>query len=141
MKVNGLYGGSGAPASVTVVVSTYNRPTVLADCLRAVQRQTFEDWQMLVIGDCCGDETGEAIAALDDPRIRYANLPQRCGEQAIPNSVGLALARSPVVAFLNHDYYWLPDHLDIGVSRLVETGADLCTTSAVFAVRGARWGT
>ena len=119
---------------VSVVIATYGRPEVLTQCLRTVQQQTVADWEVLVIGDACNRSTGRAIAALEDPRIHYANLPARCGEQSIPNSVGLALARAPFVAFLNHDDYWLPDHLEIGLTRLEETRADLCTTSAVFAV-------
>jgi hypothetical protein len=125
---------------VSVVIATYDRPQVLTQCLRAVQCQTVSDWEVLVIGDCCKPSTKEAIEALGDPRIHYANLPARCGEQSIPNSVGLALARAPIVAFLNHDDYWLPDHLEIGLSRLDETKADLCTTTAVFAVYASQEG-
>ena len=121
------------PPRVSVVIATYDRPEMLEHCLQAVQRQTVTDWEALVIGDCCQPSTREVIEAFEDPRITYANLPARCGEQSIPNSVGLALARASVVAFLNHDDYWLPDHLEIGLARLAETGADLCTTSAVFA--------
>ena len=119
---------------VSVVIATFDRPQVLTQGIRAVQQQTVTGWEVMVIGDCCKPSTREAIESLGDPRIHYANLPARCGEQSIQNSVGLALARAPIVAFLNHDDYWLPDHLEIGLSRLDKTKADLCTTTAVFAV-------
>lgn len=88
---------------VTVVVATYDRPALLVRALASVRAQRLSDWEALVIGDRCGPATGEALAAMGEPRVRYANLPARCGEQSIPNSVGVALARGDAVAFLNHD--------------------------------------
>lgn len=116
---------------VTVIVATYERPALLARCLAAVRAQTASDWEALVVGDRCGPGTAEAVAAQGDGRIRFVNLPRRCGEQALPNSVGLQLARSPAVAFLNHDDWWLPDHLERGLAAL--DGAEICTTGAAFA--------
>ena len=98
----------------------------------------MEDWEALVIGDACTDDTADRIAALGDPRIRFINLPARFGEQAGPNSVGSALARAPVVAFLNHDDLWFPDHLARALDALNQSRANLYwSRAAFFANRGA----
>jgi GT2 family glycosyltransferase len=98
-------------ARVTIVVATWNRPDALRAAVRSAIRQTLADWRMLVIGDGCDARTGAVLDALGDSRIAYVNLPVRCGEQAGPNSIGMALADTPLIALLNHDDVWLPDHL------------------------------
>jgi Glycosyl transferase family 2 len=87
-------------------------------------RQTFRDWTALVIGDCCDDRTEAAVTAISDSRLRYFNLPERCGDQSGPNAVGASLCRSPFLAFLNHDDLLLPDHFECLLDLLDRTGAD-----------------
>lgn len=110
---------------VSVVLSTYNRPETLGLAIASVQAQSLEDWELLIIGDACDDDTGELIAALDDPRIHYINLMHNFGEQSGPNNLGIARARGRYIALLNHDDLWLPDHLQAALEWLQATGADL----------------
>jgi GT2 family glycosyltransferase len=123
-----------AKPRVTVIVATYNRVPALIAALASVRQQTMPEWECLVVGDCCTPETGEAVAALGDPRMRFINLPERCFEQALPNSVGMALAQGEYLAFLNHDDFWLPDHLERAVAALVQHDADLFIGTAAFAM-------
>jgi glycosyltransferase involved in cell wall biosynthesis len=126
----------GVP-NVTIVIATYNRAHTLKITLDSLKFQTHTAWQALVIGDCCDPETGALIASLNDNRIRYVNLPTRCGEQAIPNSTGFALADTEYVAFLNHDDVWLHDHLAIGIEALVRAKADFYASLSAFAFNAA----
>ncbi|SLN56122.1 UDP-Glc:alpha-D-GlcNAc-diphosphoundecaprenol beta-1,3-glucosyltransferase WfaP [Pseudoruegeria aquimaris] len=117
---------------ITIVIATYNRPKVLQRVLRTVRAQTVQDWEALIIGDGCDAETGEMIAAFRDPRLRYVNLPERFGEQAGPNSVGMALAQTPYVTFLNHDDYWLETHLESCLDGLKGGEAPFYWSRAAF---------
>ncbi len=122
--------------SVTVIIATHNRPDTLAAAIAALQLQTIKDWRAIVIGDCCDERTGATVAAADDPRITYINVPIRSGEQSGPNSVGMRLAETPFLAFLNHDDIWLPDHLEIALGGLARNeGADLFAGRAAFSFR------
>ncbi len=124
----------GVAPLVTVVIATYNRPDLLRLTLEGLFSQSCSAWHAIIIGDHCTASTGDMIAALRHPNIRYINLPVRCGEQALPNSVGLMLANSEYVAFLNHDDLWLPDHLAHAIDSLAIHSADLFTARAAFAV-------
>jgi GT2 family glycosyltransferase len=114
-------------------VSTYNRPDALISALAGVSSQTYDRWRALVIGDDCSDETGRRLSALGDPKIAYINLAQRFGEQSGPNSIGMALADTKYIAFLNHDDLWLPHHLQHGIDRLESESADLFTGRSAVA--------
>lgn len=113
------------PPLVSVVIATYNRPDVLALALASVQAQTYGSWEAVVVGDACTDDTGERVRALGDDRIRYVELPRNVGDQSGPNTVGTYLARGDLIAYLNHDDLWFPDHLSVGVARLSGPSVDV----------------
>ena len=113
------------PPLVSVIIATYNRSNVLALAIDSVKWQTHTNWELWVIGDACTDDTAEVVAAFNDPRIRFHNLPENIGEQSGPNNEGVRRARGDFVAFLNHDDLWLPDHLECALAELEATGADM----------------
>ncbi len=121
---------------VTVVTATYNRSNVLRWAAASVRWQTVADWEMLVVGDACTDDTAETLAGLGDRRIVFHNLPENCGEQSGPNNFGSRRARGKYLAYLNHDDLWLPHHLETAVAALESTGADLVFTLLDIVRRG-----
>jgi glycosyltransferase involved in cell wall biosynthesis len=116
---------SDAPApAVSIIIATYNRAPVLRLALESVRRQRFSDWEALVIGDGCTDGSAEIVADMGDARFHWHNLPSNSGSQAVPNNVGLELARGRWVAYLGHDDLWFPWHLQELVEVIAEEGAD-----------------
>lgn len=109
---------------VTVIIPTYNWSSVLPYSIGSVLGQTFEDFELLVIGDACTDDSESVVAAIGDPRLRWINLEVGTGHQSGPNNEGLRQASGEFIAYLGHDDLWLPHHLDVLVAAL-DTGADL----------------
>ena len=123
--------GTGGP-KISVVIATYNRSRALAYAIESVLAQTFTDWELIVVGDACTDDTAEIVARYveADQRIRFVNLERNWGEQSGPNNVGRSLARAPMIAYLSHDDFWLPHHLKACSEALAATGADLVLGTA-----------
>jgi len=117
--------GSGFRPLVSVVTATYNRSQVLRLAIASLLRSTFKDWELIVVGDACTDDTAEVVAAFGDSRIRFVNLPENCGDQSGPNNEGSRLAAGKYIAFLNHDDLWLPDHLETLLAVVEREQADL----------------
>lgn len=111
--------------TVSVVMATWNRSNIIRFSIESVLRQTFTDWELLVIGDHCTDDTEAVVKSYDDPRIHFENLPENFGEQSKPNNVGVQRANGEFLAFLNHDDQWFPDHLESSLACLHEHSADL----------------
>jgi glycosyltransferase involved in cell wall biosynthesis len=109
---------------VSVIIATYNRSRVLAHAIDSVRRSTLADWELLVVGDHCTDDTGEVVASFGDARISYVNLPRNAGEQSGPHNHALGIARGKYIAFLNHDDMYFPDHLSSSIAWLEAAGAD-----------------
>jgi glycosyltransferase involved in cell wall biosynthesis len=117
-----------APA-VTVVIPTYNSASTLAEALRSVSRQDFEDFEVLVVGDGCTDESRDVVVAAGDPRFTWIGLPENSGSPAKPRNVALERARGSAVAYLGHDDLWFPDHLSVAVGALDAGDAHLVSTT------------
>src|SRR5215216_5278365 len=107
----------GIPA-VSIVVAAYDRSNVLELAIASAVAQTFEDWEMLVVGDACADGSEDAVRGFGDPRIVWENLPVNHGDQSGPNNHGVERSRGRFVAFLNQDDLWFPDHLERSLSAL-----------------------
>ena len=105
-----------ADPRVSIVTATYRRPLVLRHAIASVLGQDMPEWELIVVGDGCRDETEEVVRGFADPRIRFVNLPANSGCQSAPNNEGVRLARAPMLAFLNQDDLWFPDHLSRGLA-------------------------
>src|ERR1051325_8445652 len=69
------------PPEVSVCVPTYNGSAYVGDCLRSIQAQTFDDFEILVVDDDSDDQTWEIVAQYGkaDARIRSVTNPRRLG--------------------------------------------------------------
>lgn len=110
---------------MSVVMATYNRSNIIGYSIESLRRNSWIDWELIVVGDACTDDTAAVVASFNDPRFRFVNLPVNHGEQSGPNNQGVKLARGRFIAFLNHDDLWFPGHLASALAALETTGADL----------------
>jgi Glycosyl transferase family 2 len=130
--VNAGPNNTGNPV-VSVVIAAYNRSNVLRYAIQSVIDSTFADWELIVVGDHCTDDTADCVAAFDDSRIRFVNLPINSGDQSGPNNAGVTLARGRYVAFLNQDDLYLPHHLASCVAALDTSDADIVLAPCIIA--------
>lgn len=113
------------PPQVSVIIATYNWSAALRLALQSVRSQTFTDYEVLVVGDACTDDSAAVVAEFADPRFRWENLPNNHGSQWAPNNRGLELARGEFIAYLGHDDIWYPTHLENCLATARATGADV----------------
>jgi GT2 family glycosyltransferase len=116
----------GAPASgrlVTVVMPVWNRPEQLVRAVESVQRQTHTAWELVIVDDGSTDSTPQVAARLagGDPRIRVV-AEQRAGVSRARNTA-LGLGTGDVVAFLDSDNEWVPDHLRVMLAEMERSGS------------------
>lgn len=104
---------------VSILSPTYNHEKYIEQCIASVQRQTFGDWEMIILDDGSTDRTREIAeqAALLDPRIHVISQQNvgvfRLGETY---NKGLQQAKGKFIAILEGDDLWMEDKL----SRQVE---------------------
>ena len=111
-----------AMPTVSVVIGTYNSARWLGATIDSVRRQTFQDWELVIVDDGSTDDTRRVVGGhADDPRIRYV-FQTRAGRSAARNR-GIAMSSGPLVAFLDADDLWRPEKLAKQVSTLARDPA------------------
>jgi glycosyltransferase involved in cell wall biosynthesis len=107
---------------VSVVVPAYNRAGAIGAAIASVLRQSFADFELIVVDDGSTDGTRAAVAAIADPRLRLIGNPRNLGPAATRNA-GIRAARGTWVAFQDSDDEWLPLKLEKQMARLTAPGA------------------
>lgn len=103
---------------VTVVIPTYNAIAYLPSTLDSVIKQTFTDFEVLIIDDGSSDDTVEWASQLVDARVRL--IVQENQGVAVARNKGIANAKGEYVAFLDADDLWEPTKLEKQVKCLEE---------------------
>ena len=132
-------GETVAAPAFTVVLSTYNRSNILPFAIETVRWQSCDNWELLVVGDACTDDSEAVVARFADPRIRFINLHERVGDQSGPNNKGVRQARGRLVAFLNHDDLWFPDHLERMLPAFADEAIDMAFAMPLEVEAGGRF--
>ena len=116
---------------VSIVIATYQWSGALRCALRSVLRQTLQDFEVLVVGDGCTDDSEAVVGSFGDARLRWHNLPANTGGQSAPNNQGFALSTGRYIAYLGHDDIWYPTHLQSLVETIEARQADLAYAVAM----------
>jgi hypothetical protein len=95
--------------NVSVVLPTYNRKQLVQETIDSVLRQTYTDFELIIVDDGSTDDTGDALASRYGSRIRYV-YQENQGESAARNH-GIDLAKGTYVAFIDSDDLWHEDKL------------------------------
>ncbi len=110
---------------VSVVIPTWNRCRILVErTLPSVLSQTYKNIEIIIVGDCCTDETEALVKSINDPRIHFINLPKRGnypkGREAlwqvagsVPKNKALELCQGKWIAPLDDDDVFTMNHIEI----------------------------
>jgi teichuronic acid biosynthesis glycosyltransferase TuaG len=120
--------------AVSVIIPAYNAQAFLARAIRSVERQTFRDFEMVVVDD--GSTDGTADIAREFSSVRYVRGSH--GGEAAARNRGLAEARSALVAFVDADDEWLPEKLARQIAFMEKLGSSFSYTDSYLVSDGRR---
>lgn len=95
---------------VSVVLCVYNQAAYLAEAMESILRQTFTDFELIVVDDASTDSSPEVIRRFSDLRVRYTRNEHNLGHAGSLNR-GFALARGRYLAIMDSDDISLPERL------------------------------
>lgn len=94
----------------SVIIPLYNKEKQIKDTLKYVIRQTFSDFEVIVINDGSTDKSLEIAQSISDNRITiYSQL--NSGASSARN-LGIEKANGKYMALLDADDVWYPNHLE-----------------------------
>nr|WP_199323823.1 MULTISPECIES: glycosyltransferase [unclassified Leptolyngbya] len=113
---------------MSVVIPTYNRKPILEKCLRAMERQTFADYEIVVVDDGSTDGTVEWLQshAAEFPHVRL--FCQNHGGAAGARNYGVEQAKGDTIVFIDSDLVvtdvFLQSHVETLIQGQKELGHD-----------------
>jgi glycosyltransferase involved in cell wall biosynthesis len=121
---------------VSVIIPTYNRHAMLRQAIDSVLAQSFKGFELIVIDDGTTDDTAESLARLAET-IRFERI-DHSGPAAARNR-GVAIARAPLIAFLDSDDLWAPDKLERQLAFMrANPGCAISQTNEIWIRNGRR---
>ncbi|MBI2444537.1 MAG: glycosyltransferase family 2 protein [Candidatus Magasanikbacteria bacterium] len=135
---------------ISIMMPTYQRGKLLVErTLPPIFAQTYQNFEIVIVGDCTADDTAELLAKITDPRLRFYNLPRRSKYPADtksrwfvggvpPRNVGLSLCRGDWIAELDDDDIFFPDHLEVLLRYAQENNYELVSASYIAERYGKR---
>lgn len=122
-----------AKASISVIVPTYNRATTIVRAVRSALDQTLSPSEVIVADDQSTDHTLvllEEEFAAEIGKGQLIVLPCEKGGVCKMRNEALAVATGDVIAYLDSDNFWHPDHLLWAQAALAQGGAISVYTAA-----------
>lgn len=125
-------GERAAIPAVSVIVPTLDRPETLHEALHSILRQTFRDFEIVVVND--GGESVDPVIDSLKAGDRIVSIRHEANRGlAAARNTGIRAARGEFIAFLDDDDLYYPDHLETLVGALSEDGCRAAYTDAMRA--------
>lgn len=109
------------PISISIIMATFNRAQLIDGSIDSIQKQSFQDWECLIIDDGCTDNTKEKIASktADDPRFTYLKRPSHY-RKGLPGcrNYALDIARGEYIIFYDDDDIVHPENLSYCINLI-----------------------
>jgi len=113
--------------AVSVIIPAFRRIDFVNQAVASVLRQTFTDYEIIVVDDASGEDIIRQYRLPDSARIVRRST--NSGGPALPRNDGSRVAQGRYLAFLDMDDIWLPDFLETQVAVLdarPEVGVAFC---------------
>jgi glycosyltransferase involved in cell wall biosynthesis len=127
---------------ISVYVPTYNRGQILIDrAVKSILSQTYTNFELIIIGDCCKDNTTELVKSIDDKRIRYFNIPKRgyrypptainhwFNGSTVASNVALSMVKGAWIARNDDDDIWTEDHLEKLLNFAIDNDVEFASSN------------
>lgn len=96
---------------VSIIMPSYNTANYIGVAIESVLKQTYKNWELLIVDDCSIDNTDEVVEKYNDERITYLKNEKNSGA-AVSRNRALKNANGKWIAFLDSDDLWCPTKLE-----------------------------
>lgn len=105
---------------VTVITPTYNSQKFIRQTYESLSKQTYKNWEWIVVDDCSIDSTIEILSkiALSDNRVKIYSNPVNSGA-AVSRNKAIEVAKGEFIAFLDSDDMWLDTKLEAQLKFMI----------------------
>jgi glycosyltransferase involved in cell wall biosynthesis len=119
-----------ADVPISVLMTTYNCAPYIETAVQSILRQTYKNFELLIVDDGSSDNTEEIVRSIPSEKIRYARL-EHLGRSAVLN-YGLKAANNDWVALMDSDDIAVPERLEKESSLIRGNIKDIIFSDSVY---------
>jgi len=112
---------------ISIITPVFNREKLIVECIESVQKQTYKNYEHIIIDDGSNDNTVEKVGALakKDKKIILIKSPRNSGgKPGKVRNIGIKAAAGELVAFLDSDDLWEKEKLSMQLEFMQENELD-----------------
>jgi teichuronic acid biosynthesis glycosyltransferase TuaG len=113
---------------VSIIVTTFNRPIELEECLDSIFSQTFQNFEVILIDNYSKYELNEMFIKYPLEKLRFFQNDNK-GIIAINRNYGIHRARGEYIAFCDDDDMWDINKLAHQLKLIQQTNSEICYTA------------
>lgn len=116
-------------ARVSVILPTYNHADYLAAAMESILRQTYTDFELVVIDDGSSDNTSEVLAQFNDSRLKIIRHQK---------NLGLVATLNEALAKCQHEFIARMDADDVSTRNRLRKQVDFLDANPTVSMCGTR---
>ncbi|MEM9217431.1 MAG: glycosyltransferase [Cyanobacteria bacterium P01_F01_bin.150] len=101
---------------ISVIIPVYNGERTVLETVQSILKQTFTNFELIIINDGSSDRTLELLEIVDDPRVRI--LSYENGGLPVARNRGIEQAQGQYITFIDADDLWTPTKLSDQLTAL-----------------------
>lgn len=102
----------------SIIIPTYNRALLIERAIQSLLKQSFNDFEIIIVDDGSTDNTEDVIKEFNDLRLFYYK--KKNEERNIAKNFGLLKSKGKYIGFLDSDDFVYSNHLDTAL-KLIES--------------------
>ena len=115
---------------VSIIMPSYNTAKYISKTIESVLKQTYKNWELIIVDDCSTDNFADVISNINDSRIRVYYNEKNSGA-AISRNKALREAKGKWIAFLDSDDLWDEDKLRKQIDFMASNNYDFSYTKYI----------
>jgi len=108
---------------VSIITPIYNGAKYISETIESVIKQTYPNWEMIIVDDGSKDNSAEIIRIYEKKDERIKLVQQANGGSASARNNGIRLAKGRYIALLDADDIWEKDFLKSQLALIKEKQA------------------
>ena len=110
---------------ISVVIAAYNTEKYIAKCLESLKKQTYTEFEAIVVVDGATDETLGICEEFSKQDSRFITVCRDNGGLAAARNTGLEKCTAEYVTFVDSDDYVSPNYLETLVNAIQINDCDV----------------
>jgi len=109
---------------ISIIIPVYNTKRYLDETIGSVLKQTYKNWELILVDDGSTDGSVDLIKDYCNSDIRIRLIEQANSGQGAARNNGIRQAKGDLIAFLDSDDLWTPEKLSIQLEEKVKYGVE-----------------